>query len=33
MPELTTQSIESSKSLAKQDQEHFAYIRFTSFCI
>ena len=33
MPELTTQSMESSKSLAKQDQEHFAYIRFTSFCI
>ena len=33
MPELTTQSMESSKSLAKQDQEHVAYIRFTSFCI
>ena len=34
MPELTTQSMERLKSLAKQDQEHVvANILFTSFCI
>ena len=33
MPELTTQSMERLKSLAKQDQEHVAYILFTTFRI